>query len=292
MTVEQNQPATYPVRDLAASASLGDAIALHWPEYLFEGIELGLFMLAACSFGTLLFYSGSTVVSHIPSSAVRLVFMGLAMGASAIAIILSPMGRRSGAHFNPIVSFTFFCLGRMHRLDALFYVVAQFMGGALGVLAARLLLGAHLASPSVRYVVTIPGHYGVPAAFLAESFMGLLTMTVVLQSGNRAGLSRFTWLLVGLLVMLYVIAFSSVSGFSLNPARTLSSAIFARVWTAMWLYLSAPLLGMLLAATLYALTSGSEAVLCAKIYHDLHSPCPFRCRFQRLAQLEQSASPL
>jgi aquaporin Z len=292
MTIEQNRPASYPVRVLAASASLGDAIALHWPEYLFEGVELGLFMLAACSFGTLLFFPASTVVERVPSPAVRLVFMGLAMGATAIAIILSPMGRRSGAHFNPIVSFTFFCLGRMHRLDTLFYVVAQFIGGALGVLAARFLVGVHLASPSVRYVVTIPGHYGITAAFLAEFCMGLLTMTVVLQSGNRAGLSRFTWLLVGLLVMLYVIAFSPVSGFSLNPARTLSSAIFAGVWTAMWLYLSAPLLGMLVAAALYVLTSGSEAVLCAKIYHDLHSPCPFRCRFQRLAQLEQSASPL
>jgi aquaporin Z len=291
MTVKQNQPAGYPVRVLAVSASLGDAITLHWPEYLFEGIELGLFMLAACSFGTVLFYSGSSVVAVVPSSGVRLVFMGLAMGATAIAIILSPMWRRSGAHFNPIVSFTFFCLGRMHRLDALCYVLAQFMGGALGVLASRLLLGVRLASPSVRYVVTTPGHYGVAAAFLAEFFMGLLTMTVVLQSGNRPGLSRFTWLLVGLLVMLYVIAFSPVSGFSLNPARTISSAIFAGVWTAMWLYLSAPLLGMLLAAALYVLTSGSEAVLCAKIYHDLHSPCPFRCRFQRLAQLEQSASP-
>jgi aquaporin Z len=291
MTVKQNQPAGYPVRVLAVSASLGDAITLHWPEYLFEGIELGLFMLAACSFGTVLFYSGSSVVAVVPSSWVRLVFMGLAMGATAIAIILSPMGRRSGAHFNPIVSFTFFCLGRMHRLDALFYVAAQFLGGAFGVLAARLLLGVRLASPSVRYVVTTPGHYGIAAAFLAEFFMGLLTMTVVLQSGNRAGLSRFTWLLVGLLVMLYVIAFSPVSGFSLNPARTLSSAMFAGVWTAMWLYLSAPLLGMLLAAALYVLTSGSEAVLCAKIYHDLHSPCPFRCRFQRLAQLEQFASP-
>ena len=112
MTVKQNQPAGYPVRVLAVSASLGDAITLHWPEYLFEGIELGLFMLAACSFGTVLFYSGSSVVAVVPSSGVRLVFMGLAMGATAIAIILSPMGRRSGAHFNPIVSFTFFCLGQ------------------------------------------------------------------------------------------------------------------------------------------------------------------------------------
>lgn len=288
--IAEKQPATYPVRALAHSASVADAIALHWPEYLCEGIELGAFMFAACAFGTLLFYSRSPVVSHVPSARVRLVLMGLAMGATAMAIILSPLGRRSGAHFNPAVSLTFLCLGRMHRLDAMFYVVGQFLGGALGVLVARILLGADLASPSVRYVVTVPGHYGVASAWLAECFMGLLLMAVALQSGNRARLSRITWLLVGLLVAIYVIVFSPVSGFSLNPARTVSSALFAGIWTAMWLYFSAPLLGMLLAALLYVAISGSEAVLCAKIYHDLHSPCPFRCRFRQLAPSTQPAS--
>ncbi len=282
--------ATYPVQELPASASVGDALTLHWREYLFEGIELGTFMLGACAFGTLLFHSQSPLVSRVSSSAVRLVLMGVAMGGTAIAVILSPMGRRSGAHFNPIVSFTFFCLGKMHRLDALFYVAAQFLGGALGVLTARILLGSRLAAPSVNYVVTVPGHYGITAAFLAELFMGLLTMTVVLQSGNRVRLARFTWLWVGLLVTMYVIAFSPVSGFSLNPARTAASALFAGVWTAMWLYFSAPLLGMLLAAALYARTSGSLAVHCAKIYHDLHSPCPFHCRFRSLMRPQTSLS--
>jgi aquaporin Z len=290
MTIVPSQSTAYRVHELTPSAGLGDAIALHWVEYLYEGIELAIYMLAVCAFGTALFYSQSPVISYVPSSIVRLVLMGLAMGGTAIAIILSPLGRRSGAHFNPILSLTFYCLGKMHRLDALFYIVAQFIGGALGVLAARLLLGAALASPSVRYVVTVPGHYGLANAFLAEFFMGLLAMTVVLQSSNRAGLSRFTWLLVGVQVMMYVIAFSPVSGFSLNPARTISSALFAGVWTAMWLYLSAPLLGMLVAAALYVLTSGSEAVLCAKIHHDLHSPCPFRCHFRQFAQSELSAS--
>ena len=64
-------------------------------------------------------------------------------------------------------------------------------------------------------------------------------------------LARISWLLVGLLVAIYVIVFSPVSGFSLNPARTVASALFAGVWSAMWLYLSAPVSGMLLAAVLY-----------------------------------------
>jgi aquaporin Z len=57
----ENKPTPYLVRELSPSATLADAIALHWPEYLFEGLELGAFMLAACAFGTLLFYSESPV---------------------------------------------------------------------------------------------------------------------------------------------------------------------------------------------------------------------------------------
>jgi aquaporin Z len=109
-------------------------------------------------------------------------------------------------------------------------------------------------------------------------------MTVVLISSNRVALASFTWLLVGSLVMLYVIVFSPVSGFSVNPARTFSSAIVAHIWTAIWLYFSAPVLGMLTAAGLYVFWSGPETVYCGKIYHDLHSPCPFRCRFRQLTQ--------
>jgi aquaporin Z len=210
--------------------------------------------------------------------------MGLAMGVTAIAIIRSPMGRRSGAHFNPAVSITYLFLGRMHWLDTLFYVTAQFIGGAFGVTVAWMLIGFPLGSPSVRYVVTVPGRYGVWAAFLAEVFMGFLLMTLVLLSGSSARLARYTWLLVGLLVAMYVIVFSAVSGFGLNPARTFSSALFAGVWTAVWIYLSAPLLGMLMGAACFVTVAGMDKVYCGKIYHDLDSPCPFRCRFRQLLE--------
>lgn len=285
----QQQQAEYPVLSLPPSATPTQAMLMHWREYAMEAVELGTFMLAACMFGTLFFYTESPVTRHIPPQPIRLVFMGVAMGMTAIVIILSPFGRRSGAHFNPAVSFTFFCLGKMHWLDALFYALAQFLGGICGVFVAHGLLGARLADSSVRYVVTTPGHYGLAAAFAAECFMGILTMTVVLRSSNHPVLSRFTWLLVGLLVAAYVIAFSPVSGFSLNPARTISSAVFAGTWTAMWLYLSAPLLGMLIGAGLYVLTSGSQAIYCGKIYHDLHSACPFRCHFGEFTKSGRSS---
>ena len=63
MTSTRNRSGTYNVRSLDATAGPIDAIALHWPEYLMEGLELGLFMIVACSAGTLLFYKGSPVLA-------------------------------------------------------------------------------------------------------------------------------------------------------------------------------------------------------------------------------------
>ena len=61
--------------------------------------------------------------------------MGAIMGLTAIGLIYSPWGQQSGAHLNPAVTLTFWRLGKVATWDALFYVLAQFAGGALGVLA-------------------------------------------------------------------------------------------------------------------------------------------------------------
>ena len=63
------------------------------------------------------------------------------MGSTAIAIIFSPFGKRSGAHFNPAVTLTFFRLGKIAAWDTAFYTVFQFVGGVAGVLLASLVLG-------------------------------------------------------------------------------------------------------------------------------------------------------
>src|SRR5262245_30626804 len=83
------------------------ALRKHWPEYLLEGLELGLFMISACVFVVLLEYPGSPVHQALPDPTLRRVLIGLAMGLTAISIIYSPFGQRSGAHFNPSVTLTF-----------------------------------------------------------------------------------------------------------------------------------------------------------------------------------------
>ncbi len=138
--------------------------------------------------------------------------MGLAMGTTAIGIFLSPWGKRSGAHINPPVTLTFFRLGKLNGLDALFYVLAQFAGGILGVFSAWFVLGILLEDSAVKFVVTIPGSDGVGVAFLAEIAISFFMLTMVLVTSNSLKLSRFTPIFAGLLVAIYIIFENPLSG--------------------------------------------------------------------------------
>ena len=109
------------------------AVLQHWPEYLIEALGLGLFMLSACLFVTLLEHPNSPVRQTVTDPFVRRIPMGLAMGLTAVGLIYSPWGQRSGAHFNPSVTLTFWRLGKVNHWDALFYVTAQFVGAIVGV---------------------------------------------------------------------------------------------------------------------------------------------------------------
>ena len=109
-----------------------DTLRQHWPEYLMEAAGLGIFMVIACAFGTLLEYPASPVRQTITVPLLRRFLMGLAMALTAVSIIYSPWGKRSGAHLNPSVTLTFFRLGKVAPWDALFYVAAQFVGGLVG----------------------------------------------------------------------------------------------------------------------------------------------------------------
>jgi aquaporin Z len=255
------------------------ALKSHWPEYLMEGAELGLFMISACAFVVLLEYPTSPVHQILPNPTLRRVLIGIAMGLTAISLIYSPIGKRSGAHFNPSVTLTFFRLGKIQPWDAFFYIIAQFAGGTAGVFIAVLLLGDPVTDSSVQYAVTVPGMSGVAIAFLAEAIISFILMSVVLRVANTKTLARFTGIFAGMLVATYISLEAPYSGMSMNPARTFASAFPANVWTALWIYFTAPPLGMLLAAELYLRQHGIHQVFCAKLHHHNDTRCIFRCRF-------------
>jgi aquaporin Z len=282
--------ATWSLREASKGGSrwgAGVRFALrnHWPEYLIEAAGLCLFMTSACLFAALLFHPASPIHTATGSPAVARTLMGAMMGLTAIAIIYSPLGKRSGAHINPAVTLTFFRLGKIEPWDAFFYVLAQFAGGTGGVLLAALILGEAVADPSVNYVTTVPGGAGAGAAFAAELVISFVLMSVVLVSSNVRRLERLTGLFAGALVATYISVEAPISGMSMNPARTFSSALPAHVWTAVWVYFTAPPLGMLLAAEVYTrLKKGrAAAVACAKLHHRNNQRCIFRCGHGQLS---------
>lgn len=254
---------------------------LRYPEYGAEALSLGLFMVSASVFAAILEHPASPVRHAIGSDFARRALMGLAMGSTAVGLIHSPWGRRSGAHMNPAVTLTFWSLGKVESVDAALYVVSQFLGGLAGMLVGWLLLGGLLADPKVNWVATVPGTGGPVVAFGAEVGIAFLMMATILVVSNTARIARFTGVVAGTLVASYITLEAPFSGMSMNPARTFGSAAAGNVWTAFWVYLVAPVLAMLAAAALYraVLVPLGRRVRCAKLYHDKTSPCPFRCGY-------------
>ena len=252
-----------------------EALKHHWPEYLIEAACLGLFMVSAFSFAALLEHPSSPVHQAIANSTLRRFLMGLAMGSTAIAIIYSPWGQQSGAHINPSTTLTFFRLGKVAKWDAVFYVSGQFLGGSAGAIAAARLLHSWAAHASVNYVVTRPGPWGPRAAFAAETVISFMLMMVILHVSNHAKLHKLTGLCAGALVAAYITIEAPISGMSMNPARSFASAFAGNSWTSLWVYFTAPLIGMLAAAEVYTRKQGVSRVGCAKLHHENNKRCIF-----------------
>lgn len=248
----------------------------HWPEYLIEACCLALFMISASGFAVLLQLPLSPFAGWTSSPTLARAPMGLAMGMTAAALIYSPLGRRSGAHMNPAVTLTFLRLGKIGVADALAYVLAQFVGGALGVALAIPLFASLSADPSVNYVATMPGAAGPAVAFAAEAVIAFLLMLTVLTVSNEPAWARFTGAAAATLVALFIVFEAPLSGMSMNPARTLGSALFAHS-TGLWIYFTAPPLGMLAAAEAFLRVAGRSSVRCAKLHHSRGIPCIFHC---------------
>jgi aquaporin Z len=224
---------------------------------LIEAASLGAFMVSASLFTVLFEHPASPFRSAIPSDDARRLLIGIAMGLTAIGLIYSPWGRRSGAHMNPAVTLAMWRLKKIPGMQAVGYVAAQFTGGVAGMLVARLLLGSALEHPAVNFVVTVPGAAGSGAAFVAELAISSMLMLAVLVASNTPRVDRYAGVVAGTLVATWIFLEAPLSGMSMNPARSFASAAVGDVWDSLWIYFTAPPTGMVAAASVYsALRSG------------------------------------
>ncbi len=218
-----------------------------------EAFGLFLFMLSACYFGSMLeSLSHESWHYDVTNPKLRQGIMASAMTITALFIFLSPFTAPSGAFINPSVSIMRWRLGQLSLENLFWYCIFQCLGGLCGVLTMRFFLGDIQRLPPVNDVITVPGS-GIMwwEAALVEIFIGFLMISMVLFLSDYEKLEKKIPYFAALLVGLFVYFAGPVSGFGMNPARTLASALPSGIYTDFWIYMLCPTIGMLASAELY-----------------------------------------
>ncbi|MFN0155267.1 MAG: MIP family channel protein [Gaiella sp.] len=166
----------------------------------------------------------------------------------AIMVMISAFGHVSGAHFNPAVTIAFAATRHFPWRDVGPYVLAQVSGG----LVAALLLRASLGDIADLGATLPSGSDG--QSFVWEVVLSALLMLVIaaVATDTRA-VGELAAVAIGGTVGLDALFGGPVSGASMNPARSLAPALAGGEFTAIWIYLAAPVIGTVLGAFLYSL---------------------------------------
>lgn len=253
-----------PIKIISGKAGLQQMKASfkkNWLHYLQEALGLAIFMISACFFSGMLESKNALWHLSIPNDFLRIIIMGILMGATALFIFYSPFTAPSGSQINPAVTITFLRLGKMEKWDTFFYIIFQLIGGLLAVYAMVWLMGKTLTESPVNYAVTVPGKYGITLAAITEFIIAFIIMTMILFTSANESLKKYTRIFSGICVCVYVIVAGPISGFGMNPARSLASAIPAHIYTAFWIYMFIPFAGMLSAAEVFLLAQQRKTVV-------------------------------
>ena len=251
-----------------AASARGGTPRWNLAEWGAELVGTAVLLLGGVSAICLDFGAGSPVATVAPSPSLRLLLTGMLFAACGSLFAISPLGRLSGAHLNPSVTFGFWLHRRIEPVDVLGYMLAQCLGALLGVGVARLAWGQALTTAPVNWARTSPGH-GLSAVAVAgvEALMtGVLLATIFLMV-SHVRTARWTPLAVWVVVAVEVWQGAPYTGTSLNPARTLAPDLLSATFPAFWAYVAGPLGGATLAWLAVAVLARRRA-LTAKLFHD------------------------
>ena len=244
----------------------------HWRIWGAEAACTGLLVLGALSAVALVLGDRSPVADA--SESVRLLLTGMLVGVTVTLIVISPLGRLSGAHLNPAVTLAFRVVGRVSGHDVVGYLAAQLAGALAGALAFRLLWGS--VAFSVDGGVTHPS-LATAAAIGIEAGMTGLLVGIIFVFVSRERLMRWTPLMLWPLIGALVWRGSPYTGTSLNPARSAGPAVAFADFSDLWLYLVGPILGALAVAVLWRRRHPNAWPMTAKLFHDARYPSSLGC---------------
>jgi aquaporin Z len=234
-----------------------------WRPYAAELIGTGVLVFVGLSLVIVMFGQGSPMPRLLPRDGLRRLITGFLFGTTGALIALSPVGKASGAHINPVVTVGFRIMRKLDTRTVVGYVAAQLIGAILGCIP---LLAWGAMGRSVAFGATVPGAgYTTGAALLGEfatTFTMVSLLTVFL--GFRR-IRAFTPALFPFLYSVMVYLEAPLSGTSTNPARTLGPAVVSGQWTGWWVYWAGPIMGML--AACLACSALAKRIEVAKLYH-------------------------
>ncbi|MGE0566898.1 MAG: MIP family channel protein [Bacteroidia bacterium] len=201
---------------------------------------IGTFALVFCG-------TGAIIINQESSGMVTHVGVAITFGLIVSAMIYS-LGDISGAHLNPAVSIAFWISGTFNVKDLSPYILAQLTGAFLASGLLRVLFPSNFLLGA-----TLPAGTEMQS-FILELILSFLLMFVILQvakgskeQGLVAGMS------IGSVVLLEALFAGPISGASMNPARSIAPAVVSGQTNHLWIYLLAPIIGMIVAVFVWKL---------------------------------------
>ncbi len=204
---------------------------------------------------------GSAVLSAtFPGVGIGLLGVSLAFGLTVLTIAYS-LGHVSGAHLNPAVSIGLWIGGRFNGKELLPYIIAQIVGG-IAAAGTLYVIATGNGNPVGNFAANgygehSPGHYNLVSALVTEIVMTFMFLLVILGSTDERAPKGFAGIAIGLALTLIHLISIPVTNTSVNPARSISQAIFVGGWAIeqLWLFIVAPIIGAILAGIVYKIFS-------------------------------------
>ncbi|SDD11382.1 aquaporin Z [Pedobacter soli] len=204
---------------------------------------------------------GSAVIAGANGTAgVGLLGISFAFGLSVVAMAYA-IGHISGCHINPAISIGMVVTGRMNASEAVYYIVAQILGGIAGAAILMLIASGKpeysLAANGLGqngYEAFSPQHYNLQAGLIAEVVLTFIFLLVIFGSTSTKNINGgFAGLAIGLSLVLIHIVGIPVTGVSVNPARSIGPAVLVggQALSQVWLFIVAPIVGAVLSGIVW-----------------------------------------
>jgi aquaporin Z len=234
-----------------------------WQPILAELVGTALLMLIGLSIVIVMSGAGSPVARLVPDEGLRRLITGFLFGTTGAVITLSPVGKESGAHLNPVVTWGFWLMGKLDARAALSYVAAQLVGASIGSLP---LLCWGAIGRSVAFGATLPGAgYALRSVVIGEVITTFALISVLCIFIGFRRLRPFTPASLPFLYAVMVYVEAPLSGTSTNPARSFGPALISAEWQGWWIYWIGPALGTFAAVLVFSFLA--KRIEVAKLYY-------------------------